>query len=338
MGIIVEVIEIEGKDLDKWDKLVDSSVQGTIFQKTDWLFSFRDNSNARLKIYGCFHQGDLVGGCAVFVRNKALFKEAVSTMNMMPYNGVLLSPDPSKHQNSRNDRAWKIIKTLIDAMGNEHFQKISLRNSYDFVDIRPFLWNGWTGSIYYTHTLDLSDNILSNMDKSGRQCYQKGLKGKFAIKKLADPQAYYKLLEMTLIKKGVKHFPTVDLFNRVLGANGHKPLAEMWVAQAPTGEIASSQIIAFDAKRAYIWSEATHTNYRGSGSNCLLQQEVYKDLFARDFKEVDIFRGNVPQLAVYASHLNPRLTPYFVVEKMSLSYKFASVVYESMAAFTRPRN
>ena len=194
-------------------------------------------------------------------------------------------------------------------MRKDRFHQIVLKNSTGFKDVRPFTRNGWTGRISYTYILDL-DKISKNVfERTARRCIDKGSKNGFTIKKLNDPRIFYQLFEAVLSGKGIKPFASQSLFEDILGGNGRLALAEMWVAETLTGEIASAQIVTYDSKRAYIWSEATHPEFKGMGANCLLQYEVLNDLAARGFKEADLMRANVPQLASFAAQLNPELVP-----------------------------
>ena len=87
----MEAMALDGKDLGRWDDLVDSSSQGTVFQKKDWLLACEKQYKVRLKTYGCFDKDDLVGGCAVYVKNRAFLKEAFSSFNSMTtYGGVII--------------------------------------------------------------------------------------------------------------------------------------------------------------------------------------------------------------------------------------------------------
>lgn len=326
----MEVRALDDSELGSWDELVDSSVQGTVFQKSDWLLACMEEYGVGLKIYGCFDRDELIGGCPVYVKSRALLKEAFSSLNSMTcYGGVVLSAHPGKSVRSRESRERAIISTLITAIDADSYHRIVLKNSIGLKDVRPFTMSRWTSQIAYTYILDLEKLSPDSFERAARRCIEKGSKNGFTVRKKSDPLAYYQLFEAMLSGKGIKPFASQSLFDNLLN-DRLNPIAEMWVAEAPTGEIASSKIITYDGKRAYMWSESTHPEFKGTGSNCLLEYEVLKDLAARGFGEADLTRANIPELATFASQLNPELVPYYTVETSRAPVSIASALYRAL--------
>jgi len=65
----IEVRELMPSEFGEWDQLVEKTQPGTPFHTSDWLEIYRDVLLRDIRIYGCFRNDDLVGGCPLFVKN-----------------------------------------------------------------------------------------------------------------------------------------------------------------------------------------------------------------------------------------------------------------------------
>ena len=65
----IEVRELVPSEYKEWDLIVEKAKSGTLFHTSEWLEICRDALSIDLKIYGCFRNGELVGGCPLFVKN-----------------------------------------------------------------------------------------------------------------------------------------------------------------------------------------------------------------------------------------------------------------------------
>ena len=92
----IEVRELAPTEYKEWDLLVEKAQPGTIFHTSQWLEICRDVLFRDLRIYGCFRNDELVGGCPLFVKNlKGILKIASSTCNMTDYCGLLIEESSS---------------------------------------------------------------------------------------------------------------------------------------------------------------------------------------------------------------------------------------------------
>ena len=74
----IEVRELAPSEYKEWDLLVEKAQPGTLFHTSQWLEICRDVLSRDLRIYGCFRNGELVGGCPLFVKNlKGILKVAI---------------------------------------------------------------------------------------------------------------------------------------------------------------------------------------------------------------------------------------------------------------------
>jgi len=82
---------LEKSEYSEWDKLVESSPQGTIFSTSNWISVTSNALKADFALYGCFSEDRLVGGCPLFHKKRfGILNFASNTCGMMPYSGIVL--------------------------------------------------------------------------------------------------------------------------------------------------------------------------------------------------------------------------------------------------------
>lgn len=314
----IEVRALEKTEFQKWDELVENSPTGTIFHSSDWLISSGRFARKKVKIYGCFKDERLVGGCSLYI-SKRFFYMASSTGKMTPYGGIILEESSSKNVREKENIYNNIIRSLCDAIDVEHFDHIELINAPDFLDARPFIWNGWASKILYTYYLDLNMDFEKNISKDARWTINKAIKNNIVIKKLNDSSIFYDIFSMTFMRQGFDPAISEKFFKDIFDIFQDK--SEMWVAETKSGEIAASEIILYDNKRAYRWAAASHTELRKTGAPSLLLYEIFRASITKGLKQINLMAANTPQLAKFISGFNPILVPYYAVEKSSIKYK-----------------
>jgi hypothetical protein len=322
----IEIRELKKDEYRLWDELVESSPHGTIFHKSFWLTTCSELLNKKLKIYGCFENDQLVGGCSLYIyKLKRFIKIASSICEMTPYGGVVLAQLPSSKVREREQTYRDIIKSLCNAFDNKHFDHIQITNSPDFIDVRPFIWNGWDSKIFYAYYLILND-FEKRLSRDPKRNIKKAIKNEISIEKSNDITSFYELFEETFSRQGLKPPVTKGFLVNVFDMLLKYEKVEMWIAKTKSEEIAAAEIFVYDNKRAYRWSAATHTELRKTGAYSLLLFKVFKDMQNRGFKEINLMAANTPQLTEFITSFNPKLMPYYKVKKSSTKYKLVEIL------------
>ena len=325
----IEIKEIKKEDYGLWDELVEKSPQGTIFHSSDWSSTCAKSSNKKLKIYGCFENDQLVAGCLFYIYKKGLFKIASSVIAATPYGGIVLAEPRTKDIRKQEKNISDIIGSLCTAFKNEHFDYIQLVNSPDFIDIRPFTWNGWKSDIHYTYYLDLN-NFEKKISKDARWTINKAIKSGITTEKSGDISLFYDLFRETYLRQNLKPPVSEDFFRNIFNLLQNQNKGEMWIAKTKSGEVAAAEIIVYDNRRAYRWSAAAHTELRKTGATPLLLYEIFQYLKERGFKEINLMAANTPHLAKFIAQFNPKLVPYYGVEKKTALAKIAESIYRGV--------
>jgi len=327
----IEVRELQGDEYGLWDRLAEDSPQGTVFHRGSWLRTCSEALGRKLSIYGCFDKDRLRGGCSLFTyKLKGTFRAATSTPLLTPYGGVLVTQSPSTRVREQEEEYSDILKSLIDELERQPFDLIRMVNSPSLVDIRPFSQRGWLSKTYYSYYYDLGPEIEDSISKEVRNTARKAVKLGVSVERTCDLPGFYRLFKMTYERQGMKPPATEAYFERLLNVLRSEKVGDMWLATTATGELAAAEIFAWDSKRSYRWSAASHTELRQTGATSMLLREVLRDLRAAGFREVDLMAASTKHLAKFISSFNPRLVPLYSVERKSILLGLAERIYRSI--------
>ena len=212
------VIELTRSDFSQWDELVDQSSHGTIFHKSGWLDACARSLKKKIKIFGCFHDGRLVGGTSLFLEKKkfGLVPVASSTCTMTPYGGFVLSPPVHSSVHKQETFTREIIESLLSEIKKEHLFSVRIQNSPDFLDIRPFTSNGWKSRVLYAYYINLEHDLESHADQLVKKNIRKAEKQGIIIESFSDISRYYTLFSEMNARKNLKLPGPKELFSEIL--------------------------------------------------------------------------------------------------------------------------
>ena len=186
------------------------------------------------KIFGCFRDDILVGGCSLLIGKKwGFFSYAESNSGFTPYGGFVLSSFPTTSVHKQETSSREVIKSLIDCIKKEHFISIVVWNSPEFLDIRPFFACGWRSHIHYTYDFDLGVNIESHIDTRLKKTMRRAEKEQFIFEPSSDISKFYSLLCETYARKNLKPAASKRFITDVCLFIRDQNCGEMVVAKTP---------------------------------------------------------------------------------------------------------
>jgi hypothetical protein len=312
----IEVTELTQGDLAQWDALVDNSPHGTVFHKSGWLNTCALSLGKKVKIFGCFHDGQLIGGASLFLETKwGLFTRAHSWCMTAPYGGFILSPPPGKSVHKKESFSRDIIGSLLQAIEREHYLYVSIQNSPEFLDIRPFTWNGWDSRVSYAYYINLNNYHEANLDASVKRYIRKAEKNRITIEPYTEISKYYDLYCETYTRKNLKPPAPKSLFTGLYSFIRDNECGEMIAARTPDGDVAVAEIVVWDNRQAYSWTGVSDSRFLNSGASSLIMNDYLKRLRDRGIPKINIMMANIPQLSSFASYFNPILVPHFEIRR-----------------------
>jgi lipid II:glycine glycyltransferase (peptidoglycan interpeptide bridge formation enzyme) len=159
-----------------------------------------------------------------------------------------------------------------------------------------------------------------DMAHGTRRVIAKAIRQGIEIKTSHDIEEFYQLLSMTFRKQGLMPPASESIMSRIFNLVTATGSGEMWIAQTPSAEVISAHIILWDNKRAYGWAAGSRPQFGNTGAQSLLIQEEFKALKEKGIKEYNLLSGNTRRFADFALGFNPRLVPYYQVEKSRVAF------------------
>lgn len=311
-----EVVELTPADMPQWDALVDHSVHGTIFHKSGWLDACAGALGKTVKILGCFQNNQLVGGCSLYLEKKwVFFTSARSWCETSPYGGFILSPSPGAGVHKQESFSRSVIESLIEAIERERFLYVSIQNSPEFLDIRPFLWSGWKSEVSYAYYIDLNRYSMENLDSSAKRYIRKAEKSGIFIEPSSDISTFYDLYCNAYTRKDQEPPAPRRLFTDLYSFIKESRSGEMIAAKTPEGETAVAEIIVWDTRQAFSWTAGSDSRFLNSGASTLIMNDYFTRLKAQNIQKINIMMANIPRLSSFATSFNPTLVPCFEIRR-----------------------
>ena len=171
-------------DLDIWDAFVASSPQGSVFSTAKWLQLY----SAPWKIYGYYKNNNLVGGIGTFENLQPL----------TPFQGILTIPTPDIKYANIISLQNEVANQLLDVVPQE------FSNHYNFPDIRPFLWAGFSARVKYTYVVDLGNlaQLWADLEKSTRYDITRAQRSQLVFSRGFE-NGFFDLYTQTFRRKGL---------------------------------------------------------------------------------------------------------------------------------------
>jgi hypothetical protein len=303
-------------EYDQWDHFVDQSDQGTIFHSSKWMTTVAHFLHLHYAIIGVFDNSDLTGGCCFYINEIFhVYKRGMTDVRLSPYGGMVFSPRKSKDIRANETKKYQVTSLILEKVRELNLLSIHLTNSPGLPDVRPFIWQGWKETVRYTYVLSLEGDIFSQVSHSVRQSIRKSKKFGMTVKKEYNPELYWQLTKSTWEKQGITVPYQKELLYALMEVLHHNNRGEMWIAETPSGEAAGAAFCIPDSRMVQGWDGANNPGFKETGVNSHLHFEMFLDLQKRGYHQHNLMAGNVPHLARFYSSFNPRLVPYYEVEK-----------------------
>jgi hypothetical protein len=328
--MVVELLE----DKKRWDQFVETSPQGSLFHKWDFLKIVERHSKYKFLPY-CVYSGDQPICIFPFFIGR---DHGLTVLNSPPPHTQIphLGPafDPSV-QARRASTKEKIFDQVTDELCRE-IDKIapnyvSITTVPNFIDVRSFIWKKYREHLRFTYTIDLEKSLDEIWASFTRRCRQK-------------------------IKRVSAHSPEIQQTNEV------SPMLDLWgggfsergvqvpllsdsylkelVAAFPQdmtvynliidGKLAAAIACCVMQKERYCYWIGGVNVRKDLGANDYLTWEVVQRAKSEGFKKLDL-GGGVESLARYKAKFDPVLEPFCLVERTDTLGKIVFFVSKNLS-------
>jgi hypothetical protein len=317
----------EVDDLEKWDKLVKDSPQGTIFSNSTYLNSFGGN----YKIYFVFKGNELKAGV---VFNLSKNENKIELDELIIYNGILFLEDKNQKETKAKYERFEISKTVIEFLDSK-YNSIKISLSPQFEDLRPFLWHNYHGEdrekfipdLRYTSYLDISSlenfkdeeetKIFRNLEtlrqRNIREARKKDAKTYIDNSKSSLFIKYYNsLMETQDISEDIQKTTNMK---KLIDSLTKRDMANIYVTENSEGVIQYIVIFGWDMKRAYYLFGSPNPKGEERYKGTIVFWDSFLDLAKRGIREIDLEGINSPNRGWFKLSLGGTIYPYYELYK-----------------------
>lgn len=302
----------EAADDAAWDAFVAGSPQGTVFSGTPFLRSLQ----APFRRF-------VVHGNGTALAQVAVMEDAAGNgvrFPFTPYQGVLFAPAAGREPRQRVVDEFRLTEFLVEQL-TARYPRLELALSWNFQDIRPFLWHHY-GQAHlpqfravprYTALLPLAqlepEAYLAEVRASRRQEWRKAA----ALEAGAsdDLEAFLALYAATFARQQIavdaQKLGLVRSIAQASLAQGYGRLSACRTA----GGIAAMSLFLYDRRRAYYLFAANDPEQRDTFASTRLMFENIFEARRRGLEELDFVGVNSPARGDFKLSFNPELKLYF---------------------------
>ncbi len=312
----MHIKKIGEDDLDEYNKLVDESIEGTIFHKSWWLNIFKNfyGNSYCVDFYGIFENDELVAGFPITIHNKFGVKYIYSP-KITPYLGTIY-----KNKNiykKCTEISWK--KEINESFAKTLREKgICLYYSFGHnqIDLQPFRWLDFDIGVHYTYVLKLEqfDKVWDNLDRKRRNEINKCLKQNYNIR-FAEIDTYIKLNEQTMRRQNhaiINEKLWLNIFDECKKSNSCEIFTIYNIDEA-----LATLFLVWDSKRSYYIGGGIKDNTQGIMSFLIWQAMKYAKQ-KLNLNEFDFEGSDVRSIESYFRKFGGDIRPIYFISENSI--------------------
>lgn len=309
-GSKIEIKELDDESLDKYDELVDISLEGTIFHKAWWLRLM----NPSCEFHGVFENGNLIAAIPIPTSNIHGLK-FVHHPWLTPYLGPIFGSEYISNDIKLSSWKKKINSKFAKLLKSNRvcFQYIFNRMA---IDLQPYIWENFDIYVSYTYILKLNNlnGIFDNMDKKRKYDIRKNYKANYKLTK-GEIEKYIILNAQTMKRQGMK---TLDMaiWTKLFKECKNRNHCEIFTAYKDDQPVASLFLV-WDNKRGYYLGGGASNDAQGMMSLLVWEAITYtKNVL--NLNEFDFEGSNIPGIEFYFRKFGGELSPFFYISENSI--------------------
>jgi len=327
----VELLE----DKKRWDQFVETSPQGSLFHKWDFLKTVERHSRHRFLPYGVYSGEELRCIFPFFIGRD----HGLTVMNspppntQIPYLGPAFDPSVQARRASAKEKIFEqVTSELCREIDKTAPNYVSITTAPNFLDVRSFIWKNYREHLGFTYTIDLErplDEIWASFSRSCRQKIKSARKHPPEIQQTNDVSP--------LLDIWRKRFSELGLQVPLLSDNYLKELVAAFPQDVTVynvnidGRLATATVCCVMQKERYsFWIGLSAREQRGL--NEYLIWEVVQRAKSEGFKKLDLGASDAGP-SLFKSKFDPVLDPFLTLKKTDTLYK-VYFVYKKLRGLT----
>jgi len=321
------------KDRERWDELIESSPQATVFHQFDWLKIMQKHTNTQLILLGGLDQGEAFALIPFFYEEKfgGLYRKLTSPPypTGVPYLGPVF-PHSEKWGASRWESRIVDFQRSLDGYIYENIKPHStaISTSTEFGDVRPFLWSGYNVLPRYTYIGDISSPTLAwnRFNSSTRRSIRKAENALLSTEE-GDQKDYITLIDSLSFRyeEQDKEFDLpkdylIDVYNMFSPSQ-----LKVFVCRCK-GEIVGGQVALVHNDTVSFWLGGVRPKIEKINVNAFVCWKIIQWASEHQIKYFDLFGANTPSISSFKSQFGFDLKTFFWIRKSNFRHKIGSKI------------
>jgi hypothetical protein len=302
-GILVG--KLPNTEYDEWSRLVSGSPDGSIFNLPNYLDILCRAAGGRYTVLGVRHGDEMAGGVALY-ESDSRYGVQVAPRHLLSYNGIVLQRYATKFPSQQTARHIKIMTSLVGALAQCGYARVTLNCRSSIVDLRPFLAAGWSASPYYTYIVPIADpdllweRIEQNLRRLIRRCEKDGITATWD----EDFDAFYRLHATTMRRKGHLPYLPESSFRTYFKALRERDLCRLFHARLPDGRpIATQLVLLGPGSITHTVTAASDPEFLQTGVNAFLRWKSFLAVSEMGYSGNDLTGAGLTPVTHFKSQL-----------------------------------
>lgn len=324
---------IEEKDSEFWNKIVNGSINGTLYHTWEWIKIVETNSHTKLFPLVFFDRDDNkpFGAIPLFYMNKLGVKMVFSPP---PGSSITLGPIliDKNYKQHKFELSYLDFQTSIEQfIKKQRTDYISIITSPGLLDVRPFIWDKFDVTPNYTYKIDLSlgeENIWKNLSDHLRKNIRKAQKNQLIVTESAkteDVDRVYYSLKKRYDDQGLNFPVSRNYLQDLISILGNSSLI-VYMAIHDQKVVGATLCSKYkDTVTALIGGARNESNYLEAME--LIRWEAICRAIKQKYKWFELYGANTRRLCDSKSQFSPSVSLYFELEKKDLLGSLAKKAY-----------
>jgi lipid II:glycine glycyltransferase (peptidoglycan interpeptide bridge formation enzyme) len=314
-----------------WDEFVDSSPDGLLFHKWNFLEAMAEFTGYTLENYGIYDDSELIALFPIFSKSLFGFKTLFSPppQTNVPYLGFIMNSD---YYSSKQDRKESLLSIVVN-----DFNKLVKDNNYNYVtvslvpnflDVRQFEWDSYDANLSYTYMIDLAqshDEIFDGFKRTIRKQIKKATSHNLVMEKSDNLSLLYNMEKERYGQQGLNSPIVSQKYLEKIFSLYPQNLSLYSIYDNERNIISTALIHEYNGKLLLlIGGMRTEENI---GVNEFIIWELIKKAKEENYKFFDMVGANKKSICTFKSQFNPVLGFNYTIKKQDFMGRLAEYIY-----------
>jgi hypothetical protein len=323
------VRELQESELDQWDHLVASSLDGSVYSTPAYLDVLCGVAGGSFRVVGVWLGDQLSGGIALYV-SPHWYGAYAGPRLLLYYHSPVLRHYDSTYPSEITSRRVRILAALADALARQPLAGITLKCRHTVNDVRPFTNAGWWCTPSYTYIVPIGDLEAQKrrVEQNLRRLITRAEKHGITVTEDDDVETFHRLHAATMYRKDAGLYLSREAWGLYFARLRAQNLCRLYHARLPDGTAIAGQLVLLGPSPvSHTVMAVTDEAHLKLGASAFLRWKAFESLAGLGYTANDLTDAALNPVTHFKSQLGGTLELCHVVRlPPSPRLRFAQVV------------